>query len=506
MRPSAIAWAYITSWFATDVLIVSIDMVFAVIDAQVKHDAMGVAHFATGARLLRFLRLLRVLRLRRMMEMASRVTDAITSQFVLMAVRVVGLVGGILTLNHFIACAWYAIGVQGEVERSWTRGLGLPEDDAAAVYICAYHWALTQFTPATQNIAPATAEERLFACAVVLVALVTFSTFLGKMTSTMTQLLNINAARLQQEVKLRGFLYDRKIPTALSRRIWHVYRHKQRITAHQHRLTLRDIDKSLALPSDVRNLLCEELYHKAILTLPIMEKILEPDCPELRDICLAAVEEKSADPAQEVFATGMVAENALCITFGRFHYSSHRLTETVEVNENTWVSEAALWGFWKRCGSLSAVTVGRWLEINGGSFRNIVLDESVRAWRRRMLCRYASRFADEIELEDMLDIDVDQSDFDTRERLWQLGVRTVSTNGPQRGVSMHSAASARATRAGGDLDTLKRIDKELGDEDVAEVQEVHSMRSAPVFSSSGRLTFLKAIWPKAAAPSSRATR
>lgn len=79
---------------------------------------------------------------------------------------------------------------------------------AVAVYTCAFHWSLTQFTPATQNLSPVSYLERFFACFVVLVALVTFSTFLGKMTSGMSQLLSLHADRQQQETMLRQFMGD----------------------------------------------------------------------------------------------------------------------------------------------------------------------------------------------------------------------------------------------------------------------------------------------------------
>lgn len=63
-------------------------------------------------------------------------------------------------------------------------------------------------------------QERLLAIIVVLIALVTFSTFLGRMTSAMSQLISLHAERNQHEVKLRQFVCDNKIPKAsdLSRR------------------------------------------------------------------------------------------------------------------------------------------------------------------------------------------------------------------------------------------------------------------------------------------------
>lgn len=53
----------------------------------------------------------------------------------------------------------------------------------AEVYICAMHWSLTQFMPATNNIGPDNFWERIFAIMTVLVAVCLFSSLVGSITA-----------------------------------------------------------------------------------------------------------------------------------------------------------------------------------------------------------------------------------------------------------------------------------------------------------------------------------
>ena len=71
----------------------------------------------------------------------------------------------ILAINHIIACCWYGIGSLSFDGRSWLLRSELLDADGASgsfpeAYAASIHWALTQFTPATNNIAPDNAVER----------------------------------------------------------------------------------------------------------------------------------------------------------------------------------------------------------------------------------------------------------------------------------------------------------------------------------------------------------
>ena len=80
----------------------------------------------------------------------------------------------------------------------------LDSKDFWTKYLSALHWTLTQFMPATQNIAPNTASERIFAIVVVLIGLAVFSSFVSGVTNTVNQLRQIHTEHFKQEMKHMG--------------------------------------------------------------------------------------------------------------------------------------------------------------------------------------------------------------------------------------------------------------------------------------------------------------
>lgn len=427
MRPSAVARQYLKGWFVSDILIVTIDVctgLVTILDAMSSADneSTKFVRIARSARVMRGLRLLRLMRFRRVLEVATRIFDSCMSELGLLVARVVSLVGFLLVLNHFIACIWYSLGrMYEEGVQTW-----LPdrEWDPLHAYVCSFHWALTQFTPATQNLAPVTTIERFFANVTVLVALVTFSTFLGKMTTAMTQLLNLNAKIYQQEAMLRRFLGENKIPAAMAQRVWQVCRQQQQSNARQQVPTLLDVNKSFALPTDLQIVLCQELYLKHLLQLPIFRKMLSVRHPETGELC-TILEDRCAVPSQEVFAAGAEAHFAVCMMSGKMMYNSILLMEPVQVGLGDWLSEQVMWGAWSRCGSLTTTSTCRWLEMSGKSFRELFQRHGDRNVRRA-IHQYAVLYARHMEKGVILDI-LQDSDREVNVRLAETAAAIIGT-------------------------------------------------------------------------------
>jgi len=420
LRLSHTAACYLRGWFFNDAMIISVDSCITILNTatdRLSGDSPQIVRLVRSARLLRSMRLLRMMRFRRFMEIARRVLDSCGSQVGVMVARVIGLLVCIMMLNHTIACLWYYIGTSAaDPSESWLRLTESAEEDQRYAYVCAFHWAITQFTPATQNISPTTPPERLFASIVVLIALVTFSTFLGKMTSAMTQLLNLNAGRFQKEATLRQFLAEHKISVSLAQHIWQVYRQQQQTHAQKHKATLLEVKQIMSLPTDMLKVLCVELYQKRLLELPILKKALRLNSSEARDLCLV-FEERAGAPAKEVFPSGQAASSALCVTYGQLIYSSRRLVVDVEVVPGAWVSEAALWGQWKRCGTLTTVSVCRWLVMEREAFQNIIINMYTTSRLRQILSKYTELFAREVVQHDWLDFAVDACELDGQEAI-----------------------------------------------------------------------------------------
>lgn len=436
LRLTVAAGTYLRGWFLNDLVIITIDAMVTILDVamdSVNSSSPSIIRLIRSARLLRSLRLLRMMRFRRFMEIARRILDSCGSQLGVMIARVIGLMAAVILLNHTIACLWFYIGTSVEDPSvSWLSLVEGVESDRGYAYICAFHWAITQFTPATQNLAPRTSAERMFAIVVVLVALVTFSTFLGKMTSAMTQLLNLNADRFQKEATLRQFLTDNKISVSLAQYIWQVYRQQQESRTWKHKATLAEITRLMSLPTDTLKVLCLELYQKRLHDLPIFKKALGMNSFEAHDLCLA-LEERASARAKEIFPAGQAATSALGITYGKLSYSSHRLIVDVEAYLGMWISEAALWGSWKRCGTLTTMTVCRWLNLERKVFQDIVIGKYSGGRLRQVLSKYIELFAAEVIGHDWLDFPVDDCEFDALESIIHEAVLIVCGPDPLGG-------------------------------------------------------------------------
>ncbi len=145
-----------------------------------------------------------------------------------------------VTVNHLVACVWYAIGnaatwqkglcfvasmlcdlrttpdrTGGSLNSKWHLGASLhyvtPKDGKNIWYrySTALHWSITQFTPASMEVTPQNEYERFFTvcsstegdkhvwlCAgrgIILSGMLIFSSFVSAITNAMNQLRNLNS-------------------------------------------------------------------------------------------------------------------------------------------------------------------------------------------------------------------------------------------------------------------------------------------------------------------------
>jgi len=358
LSPGMTARHYFKTWFLVDFSIVMFDFLSVAVGEM--EDSNGVVRLIRGSRLprlLRLFRLLRLLRVRSLIEIGNWIAGCLDSERHVVLFRVFTLIVGILVLNHFIACLWYLVGTEGEL--TW---LTHQDMDTAHAYAAALHWSLTQFTPATQNLAPISFNERIVASAVVLIALITFSTFLGKMTSAMTQLLKLNAQRYSHESKLRRFFSENDVPENLAQPVWRLFRQQQRVDARQQRIGLSEICDLVSMPRDLLVQLSAQVFEQCIFELPILRLAFRFRPGLVRGVC-SKLKEHTAAPGHTVFASGVFATSAVCVTSGQMRYERRRCKTAHVVERTAWVAEAALWGSWKHLGSLIANSAARWVGL-----------------------------------------------------------------------------------------------------------------------------------------------
>merc|ERR1719471_252981 len=93
------------------------------------------------------------------------------------------------------------------------------------LYFTSFHWAITQFTPASMDVQPQNLLERVFTVLIVVFALVAFSYVVGSITGSLTQLRSMQEDTYKQFWNLRRYLKQHRVPTALSARIQRYLEH-----------------------------------------------------------------------------------------------------------------------------------------------------------------------------------------------------------------------------------------------------------------------------------------
>eukprot|EP00913_Durusdinium_trenchii_P029896 g28013.t1 len=103
-------------------------------------------------------------------------------------------------------------------QSTWLKRMDLEEVGMFEAYVASLHWSLTQFTPSTNNVAPANSLERLFAVFVILLAMGCFSSFVGSITATVNALRSIQATKVKQQNEVLRFFAERKMSLDLYRK------------------------------------------------------------------------------------------------------------------------------------------------------------------------------------------------------------------------------------------------------------------------------------------------
>ncbi|CAK9006735.1 Potassium/sodium hyperpolarization-activated cyclic nucleotide-gated channel 2 (Brain cyclic nucleotide-gated channel 2) (BCNG-2) [Durusdinium trenchii] len=355
LRPTKLARHYLKTWFFIDLLVIVIDAGITAVEISgevgVELTAFHSARFLRALRLLRLLRLLRVAKLQQeMMVLANRFLS--THTFMLM--KVVAGVFMILLINHIIACSWFGIGTWEFDGKSWMFLLGLDPKTAtfAESYSASMHWALTQFTPATNNIAPDNALERTFALVIILLAIGVFSSFITQITSTMSSLRSARTEQSQKRAKLLQFFSERGLSVGLFGKIQQAL---QREGHFEVRLKEPDVALIQKIPERLKMQLHEEMFLASLQNLNIWPPTTEDDQYFFTTVCHHAMEEHSAIPGQDVFLPGTDCHDVYIIESGFMGYVLPPGDFTMDAEKvQGSLCLPCLWAEWTHRGRLAA--------------------------------------------------------------------------------------------------------------------------------------------------------
>lgn len=356
LRPCELARIYLRSWFWLDVMVVLIDIFVFLLEAVLVSGMDGTVF--RSARYLRVLRLLRLFRLIRVFKLTRELTllaNRFLSTHAFMVMKIVAGLSMMIAMNHLIACSWYGLASMSDGE-SWVSVMGLKPEEAsfADAYAASMHWALTQFTPATNNIAPISGLERFFAIWIILLAMGVFSSFIGSITTTVSSLRSIRAEHSAKQSKLLQFFIERDLSVDLFSKVQEALR---REGAFKVRSSEKEVDLMRGIPERFKIQLHEEMYALTLVKFQFWpDRMKEEDQFLIRLICHEAMEEAAAPPGQDVFLPGSDCAQAYIMQTGVMSYQAkeHQLVECTG-EKNSCLCMITLWADWYTRGRLTAL-------------------------------------------------------------------------------------------------------------------------------------------------------
>lgn len=355
---------YLTTWFLVDLIVVVPDWITTITSSG--EDMAQNLKIFRAFRALRILRLLRLLKLQRIVNIAY---DFISSEYAFIMIGMLRLVVFIIVLNHVIACCWFLTGKMSHdtgLERSWltdTPNGNMLGEDKLYWYTTSLHWSLTQFTPASMEVSARNVPERILSIAVLFFALITFSSFVGSITTSMTALRSMRADTKKQFWMLRRYLNSKKISYATRSRIIKFLEFqsaKRQAEVSQESIEILDM---LSVP--LQNLLQYELRKQYMEAHPFFAYLQEHMRPVMIRLCSRVLKFVPFAPEDVVFRSGEESTAMYVVQSGDVEYhaktGSGREPKRLEVGSNGWMAEASLWTMWwhrGQCTARSASSIG----------------------------------------------------------------------------------------------------------------------------------------------------
>eukprot|EP00931_Biecheleriopsis_adriatica_P032394 TRINITY_DN18904_c0_g1_i1.p1 TRINITY_DN18904_c0_g1~~TRINITY_DN18904_c0_g1_i1.p1 ORF type:complete len:762 (-),score=102.49 TRINITY_DN18904_c0_g1_i1:45-2282(-) len=400
LHPLQIARHYLTTWFALDLAIVSLDWLDLLLD-DTSVD-LASARLGKATRFVRVIRLLRVARVFRGMDAAM----ALAERFQLVPERlkllgeIMKTMSVVLIMAHFTACLWYGIGDASRDDELgyWFQSRPNLERDFYLRYTVSLHWSLSQFQGGMDEFVPHNLAERLFTVCVTILAFCVSAAVLSRLTSLSTQLYILSQQESEQFAMLRSFLKQNSISMGLSARINRSVRFKlktRKTIVQVSQVELLDwMSKGLRVEMDF------EIFSRVLCYHRFFDRYAEEYPGAMKTICNEAASVSWVSIGDVLFSQGerpskprlhVLQQGVLSYT----HVQGNITRIDNEEGENftdprTFVCEPVLWTTWTHCGALTAETYSMMTEIDAGKFQDVashfeVADFNVRKYARAYL-------------------------------------------------------------------------------------------------------------------------
>jgi len=380
-RLAKIARGYFTTWFVVDFFIVGIDW------AEVlwsDGSFLGFARAGKASRTFRIIRMVRLLRLARVRNVLHSLFERIESEQLSIWAGIVSIMLVIVGLSHIIACVWYGLADEDRPD-TWLKIHNFQHASVEYKYTTALHWSLLQFAGGTDEIVPQNTGERIYAVGVFILAFVLASVFVGRLTSSMTQLHMLSKKDVEKFQVLKRYLSKHEISSALAVRVIH---NAQHALAETQRFMEENRVELLGMISEpLRVELHFELYAPVLCVHPFFRVFCET-CPQvMKKVCHAAMSQLLVSTGDVVFMPGEAPcppqMFILCSGEMSYHFMSGAMAF---VEAGQWLSEATLWTSWVHQGMLKAASDCRLCRLDALKFLALTdsfdLDFDIRTYAR----------------------------------------------------------------------------------------------------------------------------
>jgi len=337
-----------------DVLLILVDT--AIFSLELIQASSSSPLFRSGrlVRILRMVRLVRLLRVAKLEREFMLLANHFLSAYTVMALKIVWYLVLMLSVNHLIACCWYAVGSWTTSLGNWLQRSNIDEADFAQSYVAAMHWSLTQFTPSTNPIAPDNGWERFYAIWVILLAMACFSSFLGSIGSSVNSMRMARNEELMQSAKLERFFMERNLSVELFSKVKSAIRADGLVTI---RLKEDDVTLMRSVPERFKIQLHTEMFMSSLMEFHIWPSWKHrEDQSFFISVCHHSMRENVCKLGQDVFLPNTKCNHAYILESGSLEYNVHRLAPThCEADGgNNILCLPAIWAEWEHTGRLFA--------------------------------------------------------------------------------------------------------------------------------------------------------
>jgi len=248
------------------------------------------------------------------------------------------------------------------------------------VYTTAFHWSITQFTPASMEVHGVNSIERVYSIVTIILALLIFSSFLSSITGLMQNLQKLRSEKEAQEQLLRRFLVENNISAELGTRISRFL--KVNHFSRHLRMNEADLKMLEKLPRVMKNLLHEELHLPVTTRAPFFRRLLNMDALAVKKMCHTAIHQVTYLMEETVFDIDAEGKHMFFLMSGSLEYlhkddlenPSPAWGETLSdtLTDGAWASDPSLWLRWLHQGQMTAKTSSHVTMLNGPEFHNIM--------------------------------------------------------------------------------------------------------------------------------------